>query len=201
MNALRVVSAASLIPRNALRAVCRPTTASRVSRVFRTSKQISGPSARSFTLNLGSSQGRPLTTTPRATAEMAQSPTAASATEFIEQFNTDYARIHEAYENHFCSTDALTKSFNELEQFLGNQTALATTRTLLADDSVTKPQKTILAQFEKTLLCYIVESADAKAVRESAVGKENAMNSSRNKLALTVRVWAFPKSKASLFYL
>lgn len=125
---------------------------------------------------------------------MAQSPTAASATEFIEQFNTDYARIHEAYENHFWSTkmnlqgnstDALTKSFNELEQFLGNQTALATTRTLLADDSVTKPQKTILAQFEKTLLCYIVESADAKAVRESAVGKENAMNSSRNKLALT----------------
>ena len=210
MNALRVVSAASLIPRNALRAVCRPTTARRVSRVFRTSKQISGPSARSFTLNLGSSQGRPLTTTPRATAEMAQSPTAASASEFIEQFNTDYARIHEAYENHFWSTkmnlqgnstDALTKSFNELEQFLGNQTALATTRTLLADDSVTKPQKTILDHFEKTLLCYIVESADAKAVRESAVGKENAMNSSRNKLALTVRVWAFPKSKASLFYL
>lgn len=81
---------------------------------------------------------------------MAQSPTAASASEFIEQFNTDYARIHEAYENHFWSTkmnlqgnstDALTKSFNELEQFLGNQTALATTRTLLADDSVTKPQK------------------------------------------------------------
>ena len=40
-------------------------------------------------------------------------------------------------------------------------------------------------QIEKTLKCYIVESADAKAVREKAVGLENKMNGARNKLKPT----------------
>tara|TARA_B110000977_G_scaffold176155_1_gene231535 strand:- start:13631 stop:15409 length:1779 start_codon:yes stop_codon:yes gene_type:complete len=82
------------------------------------------------------------------------------------------------------STDALTKSFNELEAFLGNQDALELTRALRAADTTSEDQKIVLKHIEKTLLCYIVESKEAKAVRESAVGKENAMNSSRNKLAL-----------------
>ena len=40
-------------------------------------------------------------------------------------------------------------------------------------------------QIEKTRKCYIVESADAKAVREKAVGLENKMNGARNKLKPT----------------
>ena len=78
---------------------------------------------------------------------------------FISSFNADYARIHESYENNFWetkmnlegnSTDALTKSFNELEAFLGDQSALETTRKLLTntDGSVTEDQRVILRQIE-----------------------------------------------------
>ena len=55
--------------------------------------------------------------------------------EFIDAFNSDYARIHKAYEDNFWatkmnlkgnSTDALTESFNALEAFLGDRDTLDT---------------------------------------------------------------------------
>ena len=49
---------------------------------------------------------------------------------------------------------------------------------------LTAEQTKILRQIEKTLKCYIVESADAKKVREDAVRLENEMNAARNKLDL-----------------
>ena len=124
----------------------------------------------------------------------ASAPAMASVSDFIDTFNADYARIHKAYEDNFWatkmnlegnSTDALTASFNELEAFLGDQDTLAKTRALLAGSDATDAQRVVLSHIEKTLGCYIVESADAKKVREEAVALENKMNSARNKLALT----------------
>ena len=73
----------------------------------------------------------------------------------------------------------------QLEAFLGDQDTLAKTRALLAGSDATDAQRVVLRHIEKTLGCYIVESADAKKVREEAVALENKMNSARNKLALT----------------
>ena len=194
MNALRAFSASSLtaVPRAGLRSAARPAACASLRRA-----EIR-PSSGRASLPFGATVATARTPAVllRATADMATAAPSADAAAFISSFNADYARIHESYENNFWetkmnlegnSTDALTKSFNELEAFLGDQSALETTRKLLAgtDGSVTEDQKVILRQIEKTLLCYIVESAEARAVRESAVGKENAMNSARNKLKLT----------------
>ena len=113
--------------------------------------------------------------------------------DFIESFNAEYARVHKAYEDNFWatkmnlegnSTDALTASFNALEAFLGDQSTLATVREYLAGTDASPEQVVVLKHIEKTLGCYIVESAEAKQVRESAVAMENKMNSARNKLKL-----------------
>lgn len=117
----------------------------------------------------------------------------ASVGDFIESFNADYARIHKAYEDNFWatkmnlagnSTDDLTTSFNALEAFLGDQATLAAVREYLAATDTTPEQAVILRHIEKTLKCYIVESPEAKKVREEAVAMENKMNSARNKLKL-----------------
>lgn len=114
--------------------------------------------------------------------------------EFIDAFNSDYARIHKAYEDNFWatkmnlkgnSTDALTESFNALEAFLGDRDTLDKVRGYLAGADATDAQVVVLKHIEKTLGCYIVESAEAKKVREEAVALENKMNSARNKLGLT----------------
>ena len=192
MNALRAFSASSLtaVPRAGLRSAARPAFAASLRRAeIRPRGRASPP------FGANAAPARAPSVALRAAADMATAPASADAAAFISSFNADYARIHEAYENNFWetkmnlegnSTDALTKSFNELEAFLGDQGSLETVRKLLSDDgSITEDQRIILKQIEKTLLCYIVESADARAVRESAVGKENAMNSARNKLRLT----------------
>ena len=94
--------------------------------------------------------------------------------EFIDAFNSDYARIHKAYEDNFWatkmnlkgnSTDALTESFNALEAFLGDRDTLDKVRGYLAGADATDAQVVVLKHIEKTLGCYIVESAEAKKVR------------------------------------
>ena len=191
MNALRAFSASSLtaVPRAGLRSAARPAFAASLRRAeIRPRGRASPP------FGANAAPARAPSVALRAAADMATAPPSADAAAFISSFNADYARIHEAYENNFWetkmnlegnSTDALTKSFNELEAFLGDQGSLTTIRAFLSDTkSITNEQSVILKQIEKTLLCYIVESAEARVVRENAVGKENAMNSARNKLRL-----------------
>ena len=191
MNALRAFSASSLtaVPRAGLRSAARPAFAASLRRAeIRPRGRASAP------FGANAAPARAPSVALRAAADMATAPPSADAAAFISSFNADYARIHEAYENNFWetkmnlegnSTDALTKSFNELEAFLGDQGSLTTIRAFLSDTkSITNEQSVILKQIEKTLLCYIVESAEARVVRENAVGKENAMNSARNKLRL-----------------
>jgi len=116
----------------------------------------------------------------------------ASVGDFIEAFNADYARIHKAYEDNFWatkmnlegnSTEALTASFLALESFLGDIPTLAVVREMLANSAApTAEQAVVLRHIEKTLKCYIVESPEAKKVREEGVSLENQMNGARNKL-------------------
>ena len=181
MNALRAFSASSLtaVPRAGLRSAARPAACASLRRA-----EIR-PSSGRASLPFGATVATARTPAVllRATADMATAAPSADAAAFISSFNADYARIHESYENNFWetkmnlegnSTDALTKSLNELEAFLGDQSALETTRKLLAgtDGSVTEDQKVILRQIEKTLLCYIVESAEARAVRDPPSGRK-----------------------------
>jgi len=82
------------------------------------------------------------------------------------------------------SVENLNTSFNALETFLGDQKTLEKVRELLkrTDGSVSEEQKIVLNQIEKTLKCYIVESDDAKALRESMMKKEGTLQKSRNNL-------------------
>ena len=113
--------------------------------------------------------------------------------EFIENFNRDYLQRHKSYEDNFWETkmdlkgnsvENLNTSFNALETFLGDQKTLEKVRELLkrTDGSVSEEQKIVLNQIEKTLKCYIVESDDAKALRESMMKKEGTLQKSRNNL-------------------
>ena len=81
------------------------------------------------------------------------------------------------------STEALTASFLALESFLGDIPTLAVVREMLANTAApTAEQAVVLRHIEKTLKCYIVESPEAKKVREEGVSLENQMNGARNKL-------------------
>ena len=87
------------------------------------------------------------------------------------------------------SVENLNTSFNALETFLGDQKTLEKVRELLkrTDGSVSEEQKIVLNQIEKTLKCYIVESDDAKALRESMMKKEGTLQKSRNNLKANTR--------------
>lgn len=123
---------------------------------------------------------------------MANSATTTPAS-FIDAFNDEYLAKHKTFEDNFWATkmnlrgndvEALTKSFNALETFMGDAETLAKTRELLASKDVTDDQRIVLEQIEKTLKCYIVESKEAVALRESAIAKENALQAARNKQEL-----------------
>jgi hypothetical protein len=115
--------------------------------------------------------------------------THASASTFIDEFNATYSDKHKTYEDNFwatkmnltgCDVDALTKSFNDLEAFLGDAATLAKARAMLDAKDVSEEQRAVLEQIVKTLSCYIVESDEATKLRESMIAKENALQASRN---------------------
>jgi|UniRef100_A0A7S0KAV3 hypothetical protein len=115
--------------------------------------------------------------------------THAAASTFIDEFNATYSDKHKTYEDNFwatkmnltgCDVDALTKSFNDLEAFLGDAATLAEARAMLDAKDVSEEQRAVLEQIVKTLSCYIVESDEATKLRESMIAKENALQASRN---------------------
>ena len=197
---------ASSTPRSSLHARVPPRAQIRASIQLAgpvASRPLARPSSRSSSsrgrsLDRGSRRARavraPLVVASSAAAVSTDAMTDVAT--FIDAFNADYARIHKAYEDNFwetkmnlagCSTENLTASFNALEAFLGDQKTLDKTRAFLdgpGASGLTSEQTKILRQIEKTLKCYIVESADAKKVREDAVRLENEMNAARNKLDL-----------------
>lgn len=96
---------------------------------------------------------------------------------FINACNRGYQDVHVAYERNFwatkmnlsgASTQALTSSKAALDAFLGNESTLSQTRQYLAlgADVLGAERIKLLQCFEKTFKCYIIESAEARALRE-----------------------------------
>lgn len=82
------------------------------------------------------------------------------------------------------STQALASSKNDLDNFLGNTDLLTQTKTFLALLDLSDEQRKLLNIFAKTFGCYIVENADAKAIREQLTQLEAELAQSRNRMSL-----------------
>jgi oligoendopeptidase F len=122
----------------------------------------------------------------------ATNPAAAS---FIDRINNDYEGLHKSFEQQFWgtkmalaskdySTEELTRTKREMEDFLASEEKLATTRQLLADGGLSDRDAMTLKLFERTFGCYIMESAEAREFRLEATKIEGDLESSRNNMAL-----------------
>jgi hypothetical protein len=83
-----------------------------------------------------------------------------------------------------CSSAELTRTKNELDAFLGDTSLLNQVRTFKRDPALTTEQEAILACFEKTLLCYIIEDPSAVALKAKINALENELAEDRNHMAL-----------------
>ena len=93
------------------------------------------------------------------------------AASFINSVNTDYELLHRSFEEQFWGTKMalsdgrysvgeLTRTKGEMEAFLADEQKLQTTRAhLAADESLSEGERKMLALFERTFQCYIMESA------------------------------------------
>jgi hypothetical protein len=81
------------------------------------------------------------------------------------------------------SVAALTETKQRMEDFLADPAKLERTRELLKSAELAPEQRKVLALFERTFKCYIMESADAKRLREEATKIEGSLESARNKCA------------------
>jgi Zn-dependent oligopeptidase len=113
--------------------------------------------------------------------------------EFIYNFNRNYELKHKSYEDNFwatkmnlagCSSHELAKTKSELDQFLGDKQMLQQVRELQSSAEMTEEQKKILACFEKTLLCYIIEDPAAIALKERINELEATLAEHRNRMQL-----------------
>ncbi|KAI9353858.1 oligoendopeptidase [Obelidium mucronatum] len=98
-----------------------------------------------------------------------------ATSQFIEQFNASYEQKHKAFEDNFwstkmnlkgCSSDELTRTKNELDAFLGDETLLARVQQLLAAGGLTPENEKTLKIFERTFKCYIITDKEGVAMRE-----------------------------------
>jgi len=119
-----------------------------------------------------------------------------AAPEFINDVNLQYEKLHRSFEEQFWGTKMalggseysvaeLTRTKAEMEAFLADAAKLQATRSYLADASALTPEQTkTLKVFERTFGCYIMESAEAKTLRNSATEIEGALEDARNKMRL-----------------
>ncbi len=113
--------------------------------------------------------------------------------EFISRFNHDYEMCHKNFEDNFWSTkmnlqgnskEELTRTKSVLDDFLGNKMLLLQVREMMKVPSITEEQMKVLKIFEKTFLCYIIEDANAKKIKDETMELEAALGQSRNFLEL-----------------
>jgi len=115
--------------------------------------------------------------------------------EFIDSINTEYDAVHRNFEDQFWgtkmalkegsfSTEALIKTKGEMEGFLADPTRLEETRKWLSSGEATAEQTKTLKIFERTFGCYIMESAEAKTLREEAIQLEETLGAARGTMKL-----------------
>ncbi len=119
--------------------------------------------------------------------------TSAEVEAFIARFNKDYEACHKNYEDNFWatkmnlagnSTQELTKTKSQLDDFLGSKAMLEQVRAMMASPEVTPEQLKVLQIFEKTFLCYIIEDPEAKRIKDETMEIEADLAQSRNFLSL-----------------
>ncbi|KAI8846674.1 metalloendopeptidase [Chytridium lagenaria] len=127
------------------------------------------------------------------TVASAAIPVDADVPTFIESFNAAYERMHKAYEDNFWATKMnlngsssaeLTRTKNELDLFLGDEKMLERVREHLKRSDLTAEQRKVLAIFERTFLCYIIQDQDALALRNQINELEAELAQARNKMQL-----------------
>lgn len=83
-----------------------------------------------------------------------------------------------------CSGAELARSKNALDAFLGDATLLHRVRELKTQSDITSEQEAVLACFEKTLLCYIVEDPSAVELKATINTLESELAAARNHMPL-----------------
>ena len=125
-------------------------------------------------------------------------PSAASPRAFINSVNSQYEQLHKTFELQFWgtkmnlndkdtyNTKALTNAKKQMEDFLADEAKLAQTRQLKRQHQgkLTPEERTTLDIFERTFGCYIMESNDARRLREDATNIEGTLEAARNTMRL-----------------
>ena len=130
-----------------------------------------------------------------------------AASAFVDRVNVEYERVHKAFEDNFWavkmnlqgnSTEALTQSKLEMDNFLSNKDTLAECRVHLQQPDLSEQDRHVLLAIQRTLLCYITENPDAKALKEKITGLESNLERKRNTLELgyTVEEAGFVKASS-----
>lgn len=83
-----------------------------------------------------------------------------------------------------CSGTELTRTKNALDSFLGDTALLQQVREYKTQTGITTEQEAVLACFEKTLLCYIIEDPSALSLRETINTVEAELAEERNHMHL-----------------
>jgi oligoendopeptidase F len=113
--------------------------------------------------------------------------------EFIEAFNIEYEKVHFAFEENFWATkmnlkgnssELLTKTKNELDEFLGNQDLLEKVESFLTQSTLSDQDRTTLNCFKKTFKCYIVTDEHAKELRKKLNELEADLQTHRGNMNL-----------------
>ena len=123
------------------------------------------------------------------------SSTMSEVSNFIDSTNTNYERLHKAFELQFWgtkmalssptySTAELTRTKGEMEDFLADESKLTKTRELLKEVEKGSLEEKTLKMLERTFGCYIMESEEAKKLRSEATKIEGQLEAARNHLSL-----------------
>lgn len=128
-----------------------------------------------------------------------------TAQDFIDYVNVEYEKVHRTFEEQFWGTkmglpngtpladgrkpeeysvEELTRTKQEMENFLADEKKLEQSRKWLQDGSLSSEQAKVLKVFERTFGCYIMESEEARKFREEATKLEGSLNDLRNKMTL-----------------
>eukprot|EP00960_Hanusia_phi_P074464 768248-Hanusia_phi.AAC.5 len=128
-----------------------------------------------------------------------------TAQDFIDYVNTEYEKVHRTFEEQFWGTkmglpngtpladgktpkeysvEQLTRTKQEMENFLADEQKLEQSRKWLQDSGLNAEQAKVLKLFERTFGCYIMESEQARIYREEATKLEGSLNDKRNKMSL-----------------
>lgn len=114
---------------------------------------------------------------------------------FINATNDDYNQLHHDYEQQFWGTkmnlsvgtyskELLTSTKLAMEAILADKARLDTTREWMKSGEASPEQLKCLHIFERTFLCYIMESEEAAALRTSTMGAEGELEARRSTMSL-----------------